>query len=206
MADVSFDRALLEQALSALGVEARAAGKTVDIAIYGGSCLLLTTDLRRVTKDVDVAIENDEAFLKEAAERIALRLGLPSDWLNDGVMTYLSPQDETARELFGSYPMEAEPGLRVYVPTPEYMLAMKLMAMRIDVASGAKDLHDIVDLTRLLGLQHREQLLDLAAAFYPEARVSGKLHLALDALWQEKERRDRGGSPAPTWKSRRGCG
>ncbi len=49
------DRAKLEEALVALGEEARAAGKVVDVAVYDGSCLLLASDFRVATRDVDVA-------------------------------------------------------------------------------------------------------------------------------------------------------
>jgi hypothetical protein len=204
MAVEGLDRQRLEQALDALGREARAAGKVIEIAIYGGSCLLLATDLRRTTRDVDVAITHEPEFLSAAARRVGDRLSLPGGWLNDGVTTYLAPNDQTALRYFGSYPSEAEPGLRVFVPTPEYLLAMKLMAMRIDPATGARDLDDILHLIAITDLRRKEDLVDLAAGFYPEARVSAKLMLALDGLWREKEQRERAGRPRPTWKPRRG--
>ena len=79
----------------------------------------------------------------------------PEDWLNDGVRTDLSPNVAgLARHhaLFRAYPSEAEPGLRVIVPTPEYIPAMKLMAMRIDPAAGTGDLADILNLLDVVGL------------------------------------------------------
>ena len=42
---------------------------------------------------------------------------------------YLGQPGSTA--LYGSYPSEARVGLRVYVAKPDYLLAMKLRAMRI---------------------------------------------------------------------------
>ena len=68
------------------------------------------------------------------ARDIAIQRGWPEDWLNDGVRTYLSPNVEApdVHLLTGTYPSEDRPGLRVYVPRPEYMLAMKLMALRVD--------------------------------------------------------------------------
>jgi hypothetical protein len=204
LAAEGLDRERLEHALEALGREAWGAGKVIEIAIYGGSCLLLATDLRRATRDVDVAVTHEAEFLHAAARRVGERLGLPDDWLNDGVTTYLAPNDQAARRYFGSYPSEAEPGLRVFVPTPEYLLAMKLMAMRIDPASGARDLDDILYLISVADLRRKEDLIELAAGFYPEARVSGRLVIGLEGIWREKERRDRAGWPRPTWKPRRG--
>jgi hypothetical protein len=77
---------------------------------------------------------------------------------------------------------------------------MKLMAMRIDAPSGAKDLDDILKLM----LTRKDDIVNLAAQFYPEARVSGKMVLAIDSLWREKERHDRETAVAPTWNARRG--
>jgi hypothetical protein len=85
--------------------------------------------------------------------------------------------------LFATYPDEINPGLRVYVPTAEYMLAMKLMALRVDATDG-KDLDDVLNLLRIVGLQEKSALVEFAAQFYPEARISGKLRLGLDHVWQ----------------------
>jgi hypothetical protein len=65
--------------------------------------------------------------------------------LNDGVRTYLSPQVEgfAQHTLFRTYPNEQTPGLRVSVPTAEYMLAMKLMALRIEPGTDRNDFVDI---------------------------------------------------------------
>jgi hypothetical protein len=128
--------------------------------------------------------------VNEAARVIAARRGWPTNWLDDGVRTYLSPaaKDRQAHELFKTYPSEARPGLRVYVPTPEYMLAMKLMALRIEPIEG-KDLEDILSLMQVAGLQDRMDIVEFAAQFYPEARISGKLRLALDDLWRAYEAR-----------------
>ena len=206
MAEPAFDRRLLETALAALGEEAFAAGKIIDLAVYGWSSLVLTTNFRVSTRDVDAVVQADERFLELATERVGRRLGLPDGWINDGVRTYLAPNDDAAKTLFGTYPSEARPGLRVYVPMPEYLLAMKLMAMRIDAASGGKDLADILNLMPLVGLKRKEDIVSLAAQFYPEARTSGKIVLAIDSLWQEKLRHDRKRTDAPAWNPRRGGG
>jgi len=203
MIQTDFTEQKLREALSALGEEALAAQKTIDIAIYGGSALILASNFRISTKDVDAVFE-DDGFVAEAADRVGQRLGLPQDWLNDGVRTYLAPEDSKARELFGSFPSEERPGLRVFVPTPEYLLAMKLMALRIDPSSGAKDLDDILNLMMIAGLADKNAVLRLAAQFYPEARISGKLHLAIDGVWREKLERERSDTSRPTWFSRRG--
>jgi hypothetical protein len=179
-----FTTAELSDALRELGELCVEAGKVIDIAVYGGSCLILVSNFRVSSEDVDAVALEDQAFIDEASHIIASRHGWPMDWLNDGVRTYLSPRVEShqAHELFATYPDESNPGLRVYVPTPEYMLAMKLMALRIAPAAG-KDLEDIINLLQIVGVTDKPKIIEFAANFYPEARISGKLRLALDDLW-----------------------
>ncbi len=186
-----FTRAQLVEALEELGALSRASGKIIDIAIYGGSCLMLASNFRVATADVDAVALNDQSFIDQAAQSIAARHDWPPDWLNDGVRTYLSPLVDAHEhhELLRTYPSEAEPGLRVFVPTAEYMLAMKLIAMRIDSASGEKDLEDILNLLDVTSIASKDEIVKFAASFYPEARVSGRLALAVDQLWQAYEKR-----------------
>jgi hypothetical protein len=103
---------------------ARAADKVVEIAVYGGSALILTLPGRAATKDVDVVIQHDPAWLRQAAAAIAEEKGWPPDWLNDGVKRWLSHHDgdPDAKLLFKTYPSEDEPGLRVFVASPHYHL------------------------------------------------------------------------------------
>jgi len=68
------------------------------------------------------------------------------------------------------------------------MLAMKLMALRVGPGpDGDKDLHDILNLMQVVGLENESDIVDFAACFYPEARISGKLRLAIDDLWKRYE-------------------
>jgi hypothetical protein len=62
------------------------------------------------------------------------------------------------------------------------MLAMKLMAPGIAPTAG-KDFEDIINLLHIIGIESKAQIVDFAARFYPEARISAKLRLALDDLW-----------------------
>jgi hypothetical protein len=178
-----FTRTELSAALHELGELAADAGKVIDLALYGGSCLTLVSNFRVGSEDVDAVATVDQDFVDRAARTIAARHGWPDDWLNDGVRTYLSPavDGHAAHELFATYPDESKPGLRVYVPNA-YMLAMKLIALRIEPAE--KDLEDIVNLLQVVGVKDKAEIVSFAAGFYPEARVSGKLRLALDHLWR----------------------
>ena len=62
-----------------------------------------------------------------------------------------------------------------------------VMAMRLDPAGGKSDLADIVNLMEVVGLKTPEETIDFAAAFYPEAKISARLHLGIRELWRMKE-------------------
>jgi hypothetical protein len=163
---------------------------------------------RIATRDVDAVAAADQGFLDQAAATVAARRGWPRDWLNDGVRTYLSPLVEGFEQhaLFRTYPSEDKPGLRVFAPTPEYLLAMKLMALRLDPASERNDLDDILNLMQVVGLQNKAEIVQFAARFYLEARVSGKLALLIDYLWNEyASRRSQSNRHAPRYLGRGGA-
>ena len=148
----------------------------------------------------------DQSFVDKVARDIADRRSWPADWLNDGVRTWLSPAVDAPDEHVptGTYPSETRPGIRVYVPTPEYMLAMKLMSMRIDEFTGDKDRVDIENLIAIVGIDSKEALIDLASKYYPEAQASGKLHLAAEHLVRHAEEKKGRGDEAPRYLDRSG--
>jgi hypothetical protein len=85
------------------------------------------------------------------------------------------------------------------------MLAMKLMALRLDPAGGKNDLEDIINLMQISGMKEKGDILRFASRFYPEARTSGKLVLAIDHLWNEYSRRSESSShEAPRYLGRSG--
>jgi hypothetical protein len=180
----------LHDAFMELGTRARREGKIIDIAVYGGSALMLASNFRVTTQDVDAVAEESQETLTRLAEEVARIHNWPSDWLNDGVRTYLSPQVNGLQEhhaLLRAYPSEQESGLRVFVPSAEYRLAMKLMAMRIDPTGDKSDIADILNLLEVVGFKTENDLIDFAASFYPEAKISARLHLSIRELWRAKD-------------------
>ncbi len=82
----------LHDAFMELGTRARREGKVIDLAIYGGSALMLASNFRVATQDVDAVAEGGQDTIARLAEEIARTRNWPSDWLNDGVRTYLSTE------------------------------------------------------------------------------------------------------------------
>lgn len=158
-------------ALVALDAECEKRGIAGEICIYGGAGMVLVFDARQSTRDVD-AVFRPKAEIRTTAEAVASELGLPLDWLNDGVKGFLSETEETRRVPVPE--LEALQNLRIVWPTPEYLLAMKCMAARSDDSSMDKE--DVVFLFRRLGIRSEEQALEIVERFFPKERIHIKTH------------------------------
>ena len=180
-----FDRATLHQAFSRLGEVARAAGRIVEISVYGGLALVLTTEFRVGTQDVDAVFENDRDFLRQVAGVVAGEFGWETTWINDGVKGFLSTSDgsDDAKALFHTYPDENGPGLRVLVATPAYLFAMKCMAMRVGGVEESSDVDDIRQLGAELGIVTAYDALKVVSRYYPLERLPPKTQFGLQEIF-----------------------
>jgi hypothetical protein len=156
-------RAAVEDAFRDLGEILVRAGKTAEIAVYGGTAILLQFEVEFRTTDVDAHVESgDHGALMQAAKEIAERRGWLRSWLSEAVTVYLGEPGGTT--LHGSYPSEARVGLRVYVAKPDYLLAMKLRAMRI----GSRDEDDAALLARASKITTFEAMITLLQGYFPK--------------------------------------
>jgi hypothetical protein len=175
----------LESAFQALGLKAREENRIVEIAVYGGSALVLILPGRPATKDVDAVILHDPSWMRQAVAALAEERGWPSGWFNDGVKGWLSHRDADpdAKRLFRTYPSEDEPGLRVFVASPHYLFAMKSLAMRIGGIDDTQDRSDIEALAREIGVGTAEQALEIVSQYYPQAMISPKTRYGLEEIF-----------------------
>src|ERR1043165_3480090 len=170
-----FDRKQLLDALNEVGRAAIAADARLDIAIYGGSALMLASNFRFGTEDVDIAELGEQwpEWLKQVVESIAIRNGWSNEWLNDGVTFHLSSLAAPSRDLvaFGTFPYRGEKiGITVFVPTARYMLALKLKALRVsDFAKGSKDIDDVRNLLNVLNIADIEPAIQILTEFFPRS-------------------------------------
>lgn len=180
-----FNRETLEQAFQRLGRMALDAGKVVEISIYGGSALILTTDFRIATQDVDAVFETDRTFIRHAAEIVAEEFGWSPTWINDGVKGFLSAKDteKGAKALFRSYPSEEQAGLRVFVASPPYLFAMKCLAMRVGGVDTSQDIADIRALGRLLGIKNADEALATVSRYYPAQKLPPKTRFGIEEIF-----------------------
>lgn len=161
---------------------ARKEKKIVEIAIYGGAALALAFDMRVSTRDVDAVIRSAPGFARAAAARIAAEEGWPADWLNDGVKGFVSANEEMrVMEEFGA---EGGSGLRIFMPSPHYLFAMKCMAMRPEGLDGSHDISDIEALAHAAGIPDAATALDLVESFYPRRIVPPKVRFGIEEIME----------------------
>jgi hypothetical protein len=173
-------REAILRALSALSDALGQEGVTGELCLFGGTVMVLAFTARSATKDVD-AIFQPTPLIRECARRIAEEQNLPADWLNDGVKGFASARHETTAGNLPQYPH-----LRLTMPVPEYLLAMKCMAGRLGGTTGeGSDIPDIVFLIRHLQLKSAPAVLEIVAQYYPANRITVKTQYLVEGLFEE---------------------
>jgi hypothetical protein len=185
----AFDRDQLLSAFDRIGRAAARAGTRLEIAVYGGSALMLAGNFRFSTEDVDVArVEQPwPEWLASEVTSIAAERNWSEHWLNDAVTFHLSQlADEVGDHVeFGTFPRDESPaGLVVHVPTASYMLALKLKAIRVnEPKKGPQEGLDIINLMNVLGLKTSDDAIAVLARYFPRsAESSDKLRFVLKYL------------------------
>ncbi len=155
-------------------------GVTGEICLLGGAVMVLAFSARVSTKDVD-AIFHPARIIREVARKVGDAHGLPTNWLNDAAKGFVSSRHETIQ---GGLPQF--PSLRLIMPVPEYLLAMKCMASRIGtVEDDTHDIGDIVFLVRYLKLKTPDDVMKIVAAYYPEDKIPVKAQYLIEGLFEE---------------------
>jgi hypothetical protein len=162
---MTLTRTLMLHALERLGELAEEAGLQLHICIYGGSAMMLAYDCREVSRDVDVLIHPSEEGLK-LAQRVGEELGLHRDWLNNDVRFFISERDHEGRRPL-ELPIETR-GLKVEVPTANYLLALKARACREPVPGAEVDAGDLRFLIQKMEIRGFEQVRAQLDKFFPE--------------------------------------
>jgi hypothetical protein len=174
------DREALLDAFDRIGLAAIEAGTKLQIVVYGGSALMLASNFRFATEDVDIAdIRGDwPKWLTDVVATIALEKGWSDDWLNDGIVFHLSPLADRAKDHleFGTFPRDSSPpGLVVSVPTAEYLLALKLKAFRTqDTLRGDTERLDILNLMDVVGISTADQAIAVLGKYFPVSAASSE--------------------------------
>ncbi|MEQ9450219.1 MAG: DUF6036 family nucleotidyltransferase [Pseudomonadales bacterium] len=169
---MAFDQTDIEHLLKSLNEELGKQGTTGEIYLVGGAVMCLAYKTRASTKDLDAYFEPTKE-IRDAAQRIAERENYPTDWLNDAVKGFLSTK--------GDYePYLDHSNLKVFVAKPEYLLAMKCLAMRL--GQEFHDEEDIRFLLRYLNISSYQTAIELVQKYYSLEQIPQKTLYALEEI------------------------
>jgi hypothetical protein len=168
----ALDRTTLHRLFTLLDEELRAVDARGEIYLVGGAVMCLAYQSRPSTQDVDGWFRPARE-VREAAARVASNAEVDAAWLNDGVKGFLSERGD-----FSNY-LELQ-NLRVMVASPEYLLAMKCLAMRIGPEFHDED--DIRYLLRHLGVTTFSAAKEIITRYYPLERFPQKTMYALSEI------------------------
>lgn len=168
-------QALIRKLFTALNAELKKKGVIGEIGICGGAVMCLVFNARASTKDVDGIFEPTQE-IREAAREAAKRCNLQEEdthWLNDAAKAYFfkDPPKTTILELSH---------LRVWAPSPEYMLAMKCFSARFD----GHDKEDVHFLLKHLKIKTPEAALEIVETYCPKKLVPPQTELLIRELLQ----------------------
>ena len=141
-----------------------------ELLLVGGAAMALAYSTRRSTADLD-AIFEPKKVIYDIARAMAGEHDLPLNWLNDAVKGFMPGPDPNATVFL------EHAGLVVRVASPRYLLAMKLLASRIE-----RDEDDIALLLRLSGITTVEEALALVEEYYAHRTVPPKVQFLVREL------------------------
>ena len=142
-----------------------------ELCLYGGALICLLYNARPSTKDVDAVFEPSEK-IRKSAEQVAEEFNLRKDWLNDAVKGFVV---EHPRKVMFNWP-----NLKVYRPEPDYLLAMKALASRVE----GTDKKDILFLIRELDLKSANDVFNIVEKYYPRQRIRPATQFFIEELFE----------------------
>jgi Nucleotidyltransferase of unknown function (DUF6036) len=169
---VALTQADLRRLFELLNKELGRSGTQGELFLVGGAVMCLAYATRPSTQHVD-ALFRPPTQVREAAARVAIQAKVKADWLNDAVKSFMSPRGDFAAFLELDH-------LRIMMAQPEYLLAMKCLAMRIGAEFHDED--DIRYLLRLLEVRNYEKAVTIITKYYPLERFPQKTLYALAEL------------------------
>ena len=161
----------IKQYLSELNDELSAINVKGEVCLYGGAVMCIAFNARPATKDVDAVFE-PVRVIGQAANRIAERHNLAVDWLNNGVKMFLVEHEKNILFDWSN--------LKIYVPTPDYLLAMKTLSAR----ANTSDRDDIEFLIEKLNLQNGEQVFEIVKNYYPRKEIKPATQFLIEELFE----------------------
>lgn len=143
-----------------------------EVYVIGGAVMALAFAARPSTNDVDALFAPKET-VRRLARKVGRDAGVNEDWLNDAAKGFLVEGGEFSPWLELTH-------LRVFMPVPEYLLAMKCVAFRL--GPEFRDEDDVRYLLRYLNIERAEQALAIVERYFPAQQIPPKTRFALQEI------------------------
>ncbi|MFV2007673.1 MAG: hypothetical protein ACC667_09510 [Longimicrobiales bacterium] len=155
-----------------LNEELAEVGTIGELYLVGGAVMYLALNAGESTVGVDTLFEPTQT-LRESAAHVGAAAGVGDKWLNAAVEGVLGAGG-------ASDPFLDLPHLRVFVPHPEYLLAMKCAAMRLH--ADVHDLDDVRYLLRWLNITELDEALAIVTRYFDEEILPPKTRPVLEEM------------------------
>lgn len=142
-----------------------------EICIYGGAAMCLAFNARPATKDVD-AIFEPVKIIRGAINKIAVKYNLNEGWLNFAVKIFVVGHEKQILLDFSN--------LKVFAPVPDYLLAMKVLALRAE----SFDSEDVSFLIKHLNLKTTQDILSIIENYYPKKEIKPETIFQIEEIFE----------------------
>lgn len=163
----------LEQALAVLGE--RMAERQLEATFYlvGGAAMSIGyLPNRRLTDDIDAKVKGFEQ-IQPLVEEMAVEFGYRSDWLNTAAAKLISQMNADSDWIL----WRTIGGATFYIASPELLLAMKVMASRVN-----RDVDDIAALMSHLNLTSFDAVSYVFEHYFPGELPPAKARNLVQAI------------------------
>jgi len=158
--------------LHALNSSVRSLELKVEFYLLGGAILSQSFHARPTTARIDALFRPESEATNTIAD-LARREGWGPDWLADAVKACLAGGLRPDRYLELDH-------LSVFVPPAEYVLALKVAALRL--GAGARTLDDLRYVVRALNLKGAADVLELTARYFGPRQIPSDARSTLERL------------------------
>ena len=180
-----FSRKLMVTSLTKLARLLPLRDTTIDLAVYGPACLVLTTKLRDFVPTIDAVADEGQSLIDEAAGELARKHGWPSDWLNDHIRIHLNCKVEAPSHhmLLLQLPPSPQHRLRVFVPDWDYLLSLEVSGLALDEPIDRERCKELKYLMHVVGVRTAADLDALLSRYNSGPCEKRRMAALAHSIW-----------------------
>ena len=169
---VDLERLTASALLTSLNTELTSHKTEVEFYFLGGAVIFQAFAASPPTAHIDAMFQPGEV-VRDATRRIATREALADDWVHECIRTLMGGGVDSEAYVELSH-------VRVFLPRPEYVLAVKCAARRL-----GDDFHEMEDaryVLRAMNVRSAHQALSVVTQYFTERQLAPDTRTALEGL------------------------